>query len=805
MTNGSRINGVAFSLYDSLDKCNNKTGAIKSDKTKYNLEYKQSGVLEFSNLDKGTYYLRETAAKAGYDEKPYYNGVEKVDNCYPIIVNDAKNTLISVENKTYCEEEMEKNGLVQGTDYSNKPAEKQKLINIYIYLRDNKYNDFRNLLNFSSPSCEMATPKPELNTSCTSTTISSGTKVKLNNDNLVNSTFGPNDLRQYQKILYKDDANNKLGQNALCVIDYNLNTSFLNEYNNGIKKIKAGSILFEDYQQTNNKLATAELTETCYTFGLSKGSSFAYDNGSDSYGNYIYENSGLNILNQNLSSTSSIAYANNSSTGKFSKTYTISYSRTNYIKKLSGLLLNDLRDNETDVQNDIKAGEECIKKGQCIKVGGLDTKYKGYNEEDPYNADYEFIPTIKITDNYIELLETGEFEEGDKCKFKFEPELITYNEENNSKYKMNLEFKIIDTKNPFPGEDGNGRVIGLNWCEGLVTSGTECTSTYKDGSLNRLVYYETSETISEDIKEKIINAPNSSSTCPKYTITLDSKSIQDIREYNKGHTYQEYNVSCDASGNNCTNTFLSDFGIVKSTDACENGENEELIHHEVERNCTNDDYSYGRCVKDFFDDEQYITISSSGKYEITAISSHCDVNNIVEYYDSDIVYIKNESDAYTYLNHSVDNFYKGKKATIQLYLFNGNYIYFNLGKRKSVTRCYNIYHDGFDIDPSINEKYDQHKIMLSTTGYCRNNFPNAVENIIIGESATVVYYNESPGMGNAILDVPGGGGNICNEYSDVSIPSYGNINIQKISESDNNEEWNSSGAVIIKQLTIYDE
>ena len=541
--NGTPMLETAFKLYRKAGDSNCGTEII-SFNTGATGSYTSTWLLP------GTYYLSEII-KNGYHGKPFYwNGTSyeetTTDNCHLVTITAGTTPVeINIQNKTHCEYELDNAGLVEGVDYSNRPNDKQKLLDIYIKLKDTQNNDFRNLLNFSSPSCSVANAQPELNTSCTSTTISSGTKVKLENNSEVNSTFGPNDLRQYQKILYEDDTNNKLGKNALCVVDYELNTSFLSEYNNGVKKIKAGRVIF-----TDNNLGFGVLKETCYAFGLTKSNSFEYDNGSadNDYDDYIYLDSGLNILNQNLISTvdTNIEYNNNSSIGVFTKTQKVNYSRVNYIEKISGFVKNDTEndndeDDDTEIQQAITNGQNCLNNGMCIAVLGLNTRYIGYKVDGTIQNPYQFSPKVKIKEKYRTLLGTDEFVEGAKCSFEFEPELITYT---NSKYKMNLEFRIIDTKNPFPGKDGKGRVIGSNWCGNLLENGVECTSK-EHGFLSY-----TSPTISDEIKQQIINSPSSNGTCPKYTIILDSTAINKIRNYNKSHNYQEY------VGKNCTTQSL---------------------------------------------------------------------------------------------------------------------------------------------------------------------------------------------------------------------------------------------------------
>ena len=127
-----------------------------------------------------------------------------------------------------------------------------------------------------------------------------------------------------------------------------------------------------------------------------------------------------------------------------------------------------------------------------------------------------------------------------------------YNSNDNG--KLNLEFRTIDTNNPF------NRTPKSNWNDG----------SNKSDSSNSI------------ISDYILNATNSygvktgetAKQTPKYTITLTPALVQDIRDYTHGigdyegnpHPYDEYLLNCeeDDHGNNvCRNAFLQEFNIIK--------------------------------------------------------------------------------------------------------------------------------------------------------------------------------------------------------------------------------------------------
>ena len=88
---------------------------------------------------------------------------------------------------------------------------------------------------------------------------------------------------------------------------------------------------------------------------------------------------------------------------------------------------------------------------------------------------------------------------------------------------LNLEFRVIDTNNPFPGINGKGRDTKTNWC------GID-----KDGKVN----------CSRDnnvVKKYITDRNNSYSKDAKYVIELTPSDIKNIRKYNKQNSYNDSN------------------------------------------------------------------------------------------------------------------------------------------------------------------------------------------------------------------------------------------------------------------------
>lgn len=81
-------------------------------------------------------------------------------------------------------------------------------------------------------------------------------------------------------------------------------------------------------------------------------------------------------------------------------------------------------------------------------------------------------------------------------------------------------YRTIDLNNPFPGKNGSGRQVGANW-------------------------QNNKNIISADTFNK----------APMYKITLNSKAIKTIRDYNKQNPYDDFKMICE-NGSNCKSNFL---------------------------------------------------------------------------------------------------------------------------------------------------------------------------------------------------------------------------------------------------------
>lgn len=108
--------------------------------------------------------------------------------------------------------------------------------------------------------------------------------------------------------------------------------------------------------------------------------------------------------------------------------------------------------------------------------------------------------------------------------------------------KLNVVYRIVDPKNIDP----NGR---LN--KDLIN---------EDGTSNGFKNWRNENGL--EVKKEIEEADTFNPINIEYSFELDSKSIKEIREYNKSDkNYGDFELDCDASGNKCISDFVSTYAI----------------------------------------------------------------------------------------------------------------------------------------------------------------------------------------------------------------------------------------------------
>ena len=139
------------------------------------------------------------------------------------------------------------------------------------------------------------------------------------------------------------------------------------------------------------------------------------------------------------------------------------------------------------------------------------------------------------------------------CQFSVISKFIT----SDNSLGINLIYRTIDLKYPFPNMNGNGRITGINWCDG-----SNCT------------------TENSVVKSVITNNRNVETDGiyyiePMYTFVLTPSIIREIRGYNNKNNYtnytgtyegKNYSYSCkNDTGKNCISDYLT--RLIELTDA----------------------------------------------------------------------------------------------------------------------------------------------------------------------------------------------------------------------------------------------
>lgn len=115
------------------------------------------------------------------------------------------------------------------------------------------------------------------------------------------------------------------------------------------------------------------------------------------------------------------------------------------------------------------------------------------------------------------------------------------------------QFRVISLSNPFPARDGTSRIPGKNW-------------------LN-----ESENNVYEYIQNnRNVNSEHVYQQEPLYTVTLDTKTMIKIREYNKTHTYSDSDITCETgTGRMCIDNFIRN-DYINLAGVCKDLKSEEM-------------------------------------------------------------------------------------------------------------------------------------------------------------------------------------------------------------------------------------
>lgn len=160
------------------------------------------------------------------------------------------------------------------------------------------------------------------------------------------------------------------------------------------------------------------------------------------------------------------------------------------------------------------------------------------------------------------------------CKVIPTQEVIITDDNPKKPDKLRLEFRIIDTSNPFPGKSGTVRIVGTNWraTSNLLTSNSSYSNWLnnnwkKSSSYINHSYAERADnrgfnSYASYIMETTNNSYNKNKTGPKYKFLLTPTEIKNIRDYNKKNKYDDFTLTCEKDATNCKSTkFFNEVGL----------------------------------------------------------------------------------------------------------------------------------------------------------------------------------------------------------------------------------------------------
>ena len=117
-------------------------------------------------------------------------------------------------------------------------------------------------------------------------------------------------------------------------------------------------------------------------------------------------------------------------------------------------------------------------------------------------------------------------------------------------------YRVIDTKDSFIAQNGFVRNTGSNWCSNSVFGSDHFTCQGRS-DLNRVIKYV--------ITDKKLTYDNA-----MYVVKLDASTIDKIRLYNKGKSYEDFKLNCKKDGSACQSDFLRSTIISKVSGRCSN-------------------------------------------------------------------------------------------------------------------------------------------------------------------------------------------------------------------------------------------
>ena len=120
-------------------------------------------------------------------------------------------------------------------------------------------------------------------------------------------------------------------------------------------------------------------------------------------------------------------------------------------------------------------------------------------------------------------------------------------------------YRTIDLENPFPGQNAEQRNTGANWCSyNIKTQQIDCK--YNNQTAKNYITRERGGTTNGG---KVYREDH-----VLYEVTLDTETINSIRNYNDDHKYDDWTLNCLDNGKACISDFLR--SQVDTTGECAN-------------------------------------------------------------------------------------------------------------------------------------------------------------------------------------------------------------------------------------------
>lgn len=477
-SNSTIYESVTFRLY----KNNNCSGSYTT--------FSFNGTSNRS-LAAGNYSVKEQNPPKGY----------ALDTaCHAFNITVGKTTTLNIADRQTCESEYAALG------NKNDPLGRIKIYQKYLA----KGQNYTNLLNFSNTTNPCSAAK-----NCDDTIEVGCLSSKFVN----NSSFSANNLSCYDETIKVGTIVGYCGLTFELKNNLNGSYGYTRTFNFG-SDIRSGTMIIQrDF--ANRIVAQGNLLKTCYVYGTGIGNSVTSESHPNtSYSSYVGSLT-LNgeALEESQSSDSWRKTVNSSTLSTFTKSFTTTYGLNPiYASNGEGKLIE-----KSECKNNAC---KFLGYGFASKLDDKDGKYYI-----PFSLEFK-TSSLKSSVNNVD----------NACEYTLVREIIDVPDDESKNENVNVEFRIIDSKNPFPGRKGIGRITGKNWC-----SSDDCSNK------------------NEIVLSEIINSNDSydkTKEGPIYEIRLTPETIKQIRDYNEeSKYYDDYTLTCDENGENCKSAFLQKFNI----------------------------------------------------------------------------------------------------------------------------------------------------------------------------------------------------------------------------------------------------